>query len=666
MSILRNLTNKITMVTAIAAITGLSYTQNSNASVEMMGLNLSAAGFGTTVLPGKLNTNYTYPTENYFQNWSSKGVKLIRFPITWERMQTSLNADLDRDQVKLLLQTLNYAKKYNMQIIIDVHNYGRYYGKIIGKDIPYTGYSTFIQKLVMEFNHHPSILGWDIMNEPYGMPTGNWPKAAQLGIDAVRSYDQKRPIFIEGEAYSTASRWKIFSDGLKNLKDPYNNLVFSAHIYFDSNESGVYAPQDMSKVHANLGIEKVKPFVDWLKENNLRGYIGEMGIPDDNPIWNVVMDNTLKYLSDQCIPTTYWAAGPWWGSYKLAVEPINGKDRPQWPTIKKYVGKTCDDFGPVKSMNPSPIKPPVVQPPITTPNSGSNINNFTNNDWDRGIWRKSAGFTIPASVKNKSDFVKGATVKLADGQTRKITAVYVNGSNMSIYLEGSTLNPSSVGYPKNIEIVGNNNSVPTPNPNPIPSKPINDKIVATSVINNFTNNDWNRGMWRKSAGFTIPNNEINRTHFKKGNVVKFADGQVRKITASYSVGSNISVYLEGSALDAYKTGYPNKVQIINENVQETKPTPPNNSVIEVQSTINNFTNNDWNKGIYRKNPGFSIPTNITNKSIFKVGAKVKFANNEVRTVKQVYIVNNNMSVYVDGSSLDGNRVGYPNKVAVIK
>ena len=34
------------------------------------------------------------------------------------------------------------------------------------------------------------------------------------------------------------------------------------------------------------GIDRVKPFVEWIKQNKFHGFIGEYGIPDNDPRWN--------------------------------------------------------------------------------------------------------------------------------------------------------------------------------------------------------------------------------------------------------------------------------------------------------------------------------------------------------------------------------------------
>src|SRR5690606_7623882 len=110
-------------------------------------------------------------------------------------------------------------------------------------------------------------------------------------------------------------------------------------------------------------------------------------------------------------------------------------------------------------------------------------------------------------------------------------------------------NASKNGYPKSVAVLGaspaggNTAITPTPDSSAKPST-----TAHSTSINNYTNNDWLNGVWRKSAGFSIPLNNANRSAFKAGSQVKLVDGQVRKINAVYMAGNNISVMLSGAAL----------------------------------------------------------------------------------------------------------------------
>lgn len=704
---------KITIALTLASLTMIGYSASSTAAEEMVGVNFGSGAFGHgRPLPGLYNRDFTYASENYFKEWNDRGVKLIRFPILWERLQPKPHQNLDSEQVRLLVQSLNYAKKYNQKIIIDIHNYGRYYDKIIGQGTTYEAYGDFLKRLVYELKDHQAIYGWDIMNEPHDMPTGYWDKAAQVGIDAVRTHDKKRYIFIEGNSWASAKRWPQYSDNLKNLKDPSNNLVFSAHQYFDQHESGKYNPEDMSKVYPNIGIDKVKPFVEWLKKNNLKGYIGEYGVPPHDPKWLVAMDNMLKYLADNCIPSTIWAAGPWWGNNILAVEPINGQERPQWGVVKKHVHKTCNDIGPGTSGgqvgNPAPTPAPIVTAPaapttpVTKPNAGGELittdtvtlNNFTSNVWLKGVFRNADGFSVRNNPANLAALKSGTTIKFADGSVRKVTRIQVVGQHLSVFVTGGRLDGNKVGYPNKISIVkttgdsgndsnagnnsggNNNNAVTTPN------------VSSGSVtLNNFTSNVWNKGVFRNNVGFSVKNTPANVATLKAGVDLKFADGSVRKITRVQVVGQHLSIFVTGSRLDGNKVGYPNKISIVNGNGNSntdsgnttggntnnegttggnTDSGSGSNGNTVVKTSFNNYTNTHWLNGVFRTAPGFSIANNSTNLNAFKVGNYVQFANKDTRKITKVQVIDGrNLSIFVDGARLDGSKVGHPNTINVL-
>ena len=68
--------------------------------------------------------------------------------------------------------------------------------------------------------------------------------------------------------------------------------------------------------------------------------VTEYGVPDDDPRWWTLLDNALAYLqqnNDVILGGADWSAGPWWGVYRLSVEPTgtwpNVTDRPLMPTL---------------------------------------------------------------------------------------------------------------------------------------------------------------------------------------------------------------------------------------------------------------------------------------------------------------------------------------------
>ncbi|HDZ58079.1 MAG TPA: glycoside hydrolase family 5 protein [Pseudomonas xinjiangensis] len=316
--------------------------------LNLIGLNVAGAEFTSGTLPGVHGTHYFFPKAGYFDKWSAKGIRTVRFPIKWERLQPALNGEFDPTYAGLIDTMFTQAAQAGIDIILDVHNYGRYRKNIIGSaEVPYSAYKNLLERIAKRWQGRSSLYAYDIMNEPYGSADATWPTAAQAGIDGVRRYDRQRPIYIEGQSWASAARWPQYGDRLLSLNDPIDNLVFSAHLYLDSDASGSYVDSPDATVDPMVGVKRAQPFVNWLKKNYKRGQIGESGIPND-PRYLKAMDNLLGYLQENCIPMTYWAAGTAWGNYKLSVEPNkDGTDKAQWTLLQKYLGKgNCSTYGP--------------------------------------------------------------------------------------------------------------------------------------------------------------------------------------------------------------------------------------------------------------------------------------------------------------------------------
>ena len=313
---------------------------------------MSGAEFGG-IYPGIDGTHYGYPTEKDLDYFKAKGLYLIRFPFRWERIQPAMNGELNTTELEKMKLFVKAAEERNMQILLDMHNFGRYCIYCDGKDSKNNQYAIIGNsrctienlcdvwiKLAKEFKDYKNIWGYDIMNEPNAMlKTTPWFNIAQACIDAIRTVDTKTTIVVSGDEFSSAKRWKEVSDNLKDLIDPSNNLIFQAHVYFDHDTSGNYA-KDYDEDGANIqtGVARLRPFVEWLQENNKRGFVGEYGVPDKDGRWLDILDAALKYLQDNGVNGTYWSAGPRWGDYPLAIQPTENytKDRPQMEILLKY------------------------------------------------------------------------------------------------------------------------------------------------------------------------------------------------------------------------------------------------------------------------------------------------------------------------------------------
>jgi len=312
------------------------------ASQKPFGVTLAGAEFGVPNFPGTYETHYIYPNAAELDYYKSKDLNLIRLPFSWERIQPVLGGELDPTELNRIKGFLQAARNRNMGVILDLHNYGRYYlngtEEIIGSPNVSSAHITDLwTKLSSELKDYSEIWGYGIMNEPHDMlPSTPWFDIAQEIINGIRTADPDTRILVGGDSWSSAEFWPLASDNLKNLSDPSNNLTFEAHCYFDNDSSGRYDQSyDDEGGYPDKGIDRVTPFLDWLETNNLNGFVGEYGVPSDER-WLTVLDNMLNHLDSKGINGAYWAGGPWWGDYNLSIEPENGVDKPQMENVQKY------------------------------------------------------------------------------------------------------------------------------------------------------------------------------------------------------------------------------------------------------------------------------------------------------------------------------------------
>jgi endoglucanase len=323
---------------------------------KYFGVNLAGGDFGNNI-PGIYGQDYIYPVNIFeHQYYASKGLKLFRIPIKWERIQRVLNGSLNGDSttgdVHSITMILDAAQKVGTQVILELHNEGRY------NNIPCTAQNLadVWVKIATQFGKHPALFGYEIMNEPHDLPDGvaGWKTICQTVADAIATIDKKHWIIIPGYDYQSADRWQ---QNNLDLLITGNNILYGAHCYFDPNASGTYTTGDPTDV--NIGVERAQHFIDWLQHHNVQGIFTEYGIPWNNKNWFPVMDNFLNLLNttDCIIGGTAWAGGPWWGEYNLSIEPTQDFtiDRASMSIYQKY---------PTTAILPEPTIPPPVNPSV--------------------------------------------------------------------------------------------------------------------------------------------------------------------------------------------------------------------------------------------------------------------------------------------------------------
>jgi endoglucanase len=308
--------------------------------LRLVGVNLAGAEFRGNRIPGSRNKDYIYPSPKDVDYFMSRGMNTFRVPFRWERLQLNLGWDLEEDELGELDKTVRYITGKGGYILLDPHNYARYFGKLIGsKEVPISALADLWRTLAERYKDNDKVI-FGLMNEPHGLPAGDWRKIAEASLAAIRETGAKNLVLVPGSSWTGAHSWLASrgkpSNGevFRDLKDPANNMMFEVHQYLDGDYSGT---KDFCQSE-NIGAEKLKAFTNWLRENNHRGFLGEFGV-GSSPVCLEALDRMLKYMSDNSDVWggwTYWAAGPWWGNYPFSVQPSSEGDKPQMKVLQEH------------------------------------------------------------------------------------------------------------------------------------------------------------------------------------------------------------------------------------------------------------------------------------------------------------------------------------------
>ena len=304
-----------------------------------------------------------FPTEKDLVYLRANRITLIRLPIAWEKAQPVLGGALDQSYIAGLKKFLSTASAQNMQVIVDLHNYGRYnpdwqeiavgqqkplgpgQGNVIGSPaLPIPAFAQFWKMLAQAIAGTPGLAYYDIMNEPHAMGNPDvWPSAAQAAVNAIRSVDSNTQILVEGDQWASAYKWPR-DNGNLHITDPANKLLYEAHLYFDDGSSNYAQSYNDEGAYPNIGADRVKPFLDWLKQNNAKGFLGEFGVPGNDPQWLPVLDKFLTTIQAAGVPGTYWVylyqlpSNPdWWpDGNPLAITMANGRNNRQLNILSEH------------------------------------------------------------------------------------------------------------------------------------------------------------------------------------------------------------------------------------------------------------------------------------------------------------------------------------------
>ncbi|KAG8882389.1 hypothetical protein FRB97_008293 [Tulasnella sp. 331] len=292
---------------------------------KYFGVNESGAEFGNTAWPGTLGKDYIWPAPSSIDYFTGLGFNTFRVTFLMERMSppaTGLTGPFNSTYLSGLTTIVNYITGKGAYALIDPHNFMRYNNAIISDS---TQFSTWWVNLAAQFKSNSHVI-FDLQNEPYGIAATSVFSLMQSAVTAIRaSGATSQLIVVEGTSYTGAWTWTSSGNAaaFTGLKDPSNNIAIEMHQYLDSDGSGTSG----TCVDSTIGVDRLSDATAWLKANNFKGLLGEIGA-GSNTVCIEAVSGAMAYMQQPGSPwlgALWWAAGPWWGAtYFTSIEPPSG------------------------------------------------------------------------------------------------------------------------------------------------------------------------------------------------------------------------------------------------------------------------------------------------------------------------------------------------------
>ncbi|KAI0788208.1 endoglucanase [Fomes fomentarius] len=291
---------------------------------KLFGVNQSGAEFGNNVIPGQLGKEYTWPEPSSIDYFVGQGFNSFRIPFLMERVSPpstgGLTGPFNQTYLGGLKDTVSYITNKGAYAIIDPHNFMIFNGATISST---SDFQAWWKALANEFKSNSNVI-FDLQNEPHDIPAQTVFNLMQAGINGVRSSGAtSQLILVEGTSWTGAWTWTSSgnSEVFGAIKDPNNNVAIEMHQYLDSDGSGT----SPTCVSSTIGAERLQAATQWLKQNNLKGLLGEIGTGSNAACISAVQGALCSLQeSDVWLGALWWAAGPWWGDYFQSIEPPTG------------------------------------------------------------------------------------------------------------------------------------------------------------------------------------------------------------------------------------------------------------------------------------------------------------------------------------------------------
>jgi endoglucanase len=250
--------------------------------VRFAGVNIAGFDFGM-VTSGTQDQSQVYDISGDGVNQMRHFVNddtfnMFRLPTGWQFLvANNLGGSLDSNNFGKYDKLVQGCLSLGAYCIIDIHNYARWNGAVIGQGGPTDAqFVALWTSLATKYKSQSKIV-FGVMNEPHDVDIKTWAATVQKVVTAIRNAGAtSQMILLPGTDWTSAGNFIENGSGaalsaVVNPDGSTTNLIFDVHKYLDSDNSGTHAECTTNNVDVfnNLG--------QWLRSNKRQAILSETG-----------------------------------------------------------------------------------------------------------------------------------------------------------------------------------------------------------------------------------------------------------------------------------------------------------------------------------------------------------------------------------------------------
>jgi endoglucanase len=203
----------------------------------------------------------------------------FRLPTGWQYLvANNLGGTLDSNNFGKYNKLVQGCLNLGAYCIIDIHNYARWNGGIIGQGGPTDAqFVSLWMQLATQYKSNSRVV-FGIMNEPHDLTVTIWAATVQKVVTAIRNTGAtSQMILLPGTDYTSASNFIDNGSGaalmaVTNPGGTTTNLIFDIHKYLDSDNSGSHVECVTNNINSAFS-----PLATWLRSNKRQAFLSETG-----------------------------------------------------------------------------------------------------------------------------------------------------------------------------------------------------------------------------------------------------------------------------------------------------------------------------------------------------------------------------------------------------